>query len=71
MSVAQVQAPGQDKLKFEVTNKLEKSFPSFWLKGNRTSLGIQLHATFSNALLLGDDRSRRSSTLGRRPPPKH
>jgi oxysterol-binding protein 1 len=35
MSVANVVAPGVDKLKFEVNNKLGKSFPSFWLKGNR------------------------------------
>ncbi|KAM0748994.1 hypothetical protein T439DRAFT_316102 [Meredithblackwellia eburnea MCA 4105] len=34
MSVARVLPPGADKLKFEVTNKLGKSFPSFYLKGN-------------------------------------
>lgn len=37
MSVARILPPGPDKLKFEISNKLGKSFPSFWLKGNRTS----------------------------------
>lgn len=37
MSVARILPPGPDKLKFEISNKLGKSFPSFWLKGARTS----------------------------------
>lgn len=41
MTVARVLPPGSDKLKFEVSNKLGKSFPSFWLKGNR-----KLHYVF-------------------------
>jgi hypothetical protein len=38
MTVARVLPPGSDKLKFEVSNKLGKSFPSFFLKGNRACL---------------------------------
>lgn len=41
MAVAQVSPPGTDKLKFEVNNKLGKSFPSFFLRGNRAFV---LHA---------------------------
>ena len=36
MTVAQVLPPGSDKLKFEVSNKLGKAFPGFFLKGSRT-----------------------------------
>lgn len=35
MSVAKILPPGSDGLKFEVSNRLNKSFPSFWLKGAR------------------------------------
>ncbi|SCV69967.1 BQ2448_1361 [Microbotryum intermedium] len=34
LGVAQIVSSGSDKLKFEVNNKLGKSFPSFFLKGN-------------------------------------
>lgn len=34
MAVARVSTPGQDKLKFEVSSKLGKTFPSFFLKGS-------------------------------------
>lgn len=38
MSVAIVSGPNTDKLKFSIDNKLGKSFPSFYLKGNRKRL---------------------------------
>ncbi|GAA5826399.1 hypothetical protein JCM11251_002351 [Rhodosporidiobolus azoricus] len=34
MAVAQIQPPGSEKLKFTVSNKLGKSMPQFYLKGN-------------------------------------
>ena len=40
MSVAIVSGPNTDKLKFNVDNKLGKSFPSFYLKGNRKSPSV-------------------------------
>lgn len=43
MAVARLAPQGTDKLKFEVCNKLGKSFPSFWLRGSRESHLLPLH----------------------------
>jgi hypothetical protein len=39
MSVARISGEA-DKLKFTVSNKLGKSLPSFYLKGNRESISV-------------------------------
>lgn len=57
MSVAKLDPPGSDKLKFTVSNKLGgKSAPAFYLKGNRASPSV------SPALASGGSHGYRSQT---------
>lgn len=51
MSVAKIHSGEADKLKFTVSNKLGKSLPSFYLKGNRELLTLQIRPRPSGHLL--------------------
>lgn len=48
MTVASVSAPGEDKLKFEVSNKLGKAFPSFFLKGLREFVLLCIRESYAD-----------------------